>query len=156
MQAHSEAELDSRRKTLASCLEKHEQASVGHSDRHMATKPLGDAGDVANHDEEANATGASNLHEQLVAARAHLLTQAEQILAKDEQLSTQAEKLSAKDEQLSAKDEQLLAKDEQLSAKDEQLSAKDEQLSAQADELEQLRAQLQRLEGVPPQLATQD
>ena len=45
----------------------------------------------------------------------------------------------------------------ELSAKDEQhaleLSAKDEQLRAQDEELQQLRAQLSRLEGVPPDAA---
>jgi hypothetical protein len=40
---------------------------------------------------------------------------------------------------------------DQLAAKDEQLAAKEEQLSAKDDELQQLRAQLARLEGVPPQ-----
>ena len=55
---------------------------------------------------------------------------------------------------LDRKDEQhaleLAAKDEQLSAKDEQLSAA---LSAKDEELQQLRAQLARLEGVPPDAA---
>eukprot|EP01043_Picozoa_sp_COSAG02_P048618 COSAG02_NODE_4793_length_4973_cov_2.768158_2_plen_241_part_00 len=45
---------------------------------------------------------------------------------------------------------QLAEAQERLAAKDEQLSAKDEQLSAKDEELQQLRAQLARLEGVPP------
>ena len=44
-----------------------------------------------------------------------------------------------------------------MDRKDEQhaleLAAKDEQLSAQDEELQQLRAQLSRLEGVPPDAA---
>ena len=81
----------------------------------MATKPLGDAGDVANHDEEVNnATGASNLHEQLVAARAHLLTQAEQLSTQAEQLSAQADEL----EQLRAQLQRLEGVPPQLATQD--------------------------------------
>ena len=50
---------------------------------------------------------------------------------------------------------QLAAKDEELSAKEEQLVAKDAEVAsvvaAKDKELQQLRAQLARLEGVPPQ-----
>ena len=51
---------------------------------------------------------------------------------------------------LAAKDEELAAKDEELAAKDEELAAKDVKLAANFKELEELRAQLMRLEGVPP------
>ena len=43
------------------------------------------------------------------------------------------------------------AKDQELVAKDQELAAKDQELAAKDQELEQLRAQLARLEGVPPQ-----
>ena len=49
----------------------------------------------------------------------------------------------------------VAAKDEELAAKDEELAAKDEEIAsvvaAKDEELKQLRAQLERLEGVPPQ-----
>eukprot|EP01043_Picozoa_sp_COSAG02_P059284 COSAG02_NODE_7528_length_2972_cov_3.618169_1_plen_383_part_00 len=61
--------------------------------------------------------------------------------------------------QLAAKDEELLAKDEELAkvtaVQEEQLAAKDAEVAsvvaAKDKELQQLRAQLARLEGVPPQ-----
>ena len=74
---------------------------------------------------------------QLAEARAQLAA----AQAKDEEL---ASVVAAKDEELAAKDEELAAKYEELAAKDEGMAAKD-------DELQQLRAQLARLEGVPPQ-----
>eukprot|EP01043_Picozoa_sp_COSAG02_P048479 COSAG02_NODE_4764_length_5007_cov_15.816052_1_plen_69_part_00 len=49
--------------------------------------------------------------------------------------------------QLAAKDEELVAKDEELASV---VAAKDE------EELKQLRAQLERLEGVPPQRPDKD
>ena len=61
--------------------------------------------------------------------------------------------VAAKDGELAAKDGELAAKDEELAAT---VAAKDEELAAKDGELELLRAQLARLEGVPPQRRTAD
>ena len=69
-------------------------------------------------------------------------------------------RLQAKNEEfaatVAAKDGELAAKDGELAAKDGELAAKDEELAAKDGELELLRAQLARLEGVPPQRRTAD
>jgi len=104
----------------------------------------------------------SDLRRQLAEAAAQLAATA---AAKDEEL---AAAVAAKDEELAAKDEELAAKDEELAAavaaavaaKDEELAAKDEELAAAVaakdEELEELRSQLERLEGVPPQRVRRD
>ena len=62
--------------------------------------------------------------------------------------------LDSKDAELEAKDAELEAKDQkhiiELAAKDKELAAKDKELAAKDKDLEELRAQLARLEGVPP------
>jgi hypothetical protein len=100
--------------------------------REVANYEAGEMGDNAGPD----------VHTQLAEARAQLAA----AQANDEEL---ASVVAAKDEELAAKDEELAAKDEELAAKDEELAAKDE-------ELKQLRAQLERLEGVPPQRPDKD
>ena len=62
-------------------------------------------------------------------------------------------RLQAKNEEFAAT---VAAKDGELAAKDGELAAKDGELAAKDGELELLRAQLARLEGVPPQRRTAD
>ena len=83
----------------------------------------------------------SDLRRQLAEAAAQLAATA---AAKDEEL---AAAVAAKDEELAAKDEELAAA--VAAAVAAAAAAKDE-------ELEELRSQLERLEGVPPQRVTRD
>jgi hypothetical protein len=90
-----------------------------------------------------------DVHAQLVEAR-------EQLAAKDKELAkvTAAKEKLAKElaSVVAAKDEEIASV---VAAKDEEIAAKDEEIAgvvaAKDAELQQLRAQLARLEGVPPQ-----
>jgi len=58
--------------------------------------------------------------------------------------------VAAKDEEIASV---VAAKDEEIASV---VAAKDEELAAMDEELKQLRAQLERLEGVPPQRPDKD
>ena len=77
-----------------------------------------------------------------------------ELVAKDRELLASADKLEA---WLDLRDDELEARLVEMDEMEAQLVAKDEELArvvaANDEELQQLRAQLERLEGVPPQRA---
>jgi chromosome segregation ATPase len=119
--------------------------------REVANYEAGEMGDNAGPDVH---TQLAEARAQLAAAQANDEELASVVVAKDEEL---ASVVAAKDEELASV---VAAKDEELAAKDEELAAKDEELAsvvaAKDEELKQLRAQLERLEGVPPQRPDKD
>eukprot|EP01044_Picomonas_judraskeda_P014991 COSAG03_NODE_2456_length_2737_cov_23.434799_3_plen_354_part_00 len=74
----------------------------------------------------------------------------EALAAKDQELVAKEEELAAAVADKERHREELVAKDEELVAKDEELAAAVADKERHREELEQLRAQLARLEGVPP------
>ena len=100
-----------------------------------------------------------DVHAQLVEAREQLAAKDKELAkvtaAKEELAKELASVVAAKDEEIAsvvaAKDEEIVAKDEEIVAKDEEICQIASVVAAKDAELQQLRAQLARLEGVPPQ-----
>ena len=125
--------------------------SVNHRDPNQSSETNLAQPDLDSHGDTVPAIDSSRSVDDCALAKAEEMARV--VAAKDEELAAKDEELAAKDEELAAKDEEIASV---VAAKDGELAAKDEELAAMDEELKQLRAQLERLEGVPPQRPDKD